>query len=326
MPPSYYQLKFELYSTPDPTKNTETKKSSSNKELEEAEIWIPTPGRSSIFDELPAHRLREPRSTRSNNKKRGDNITGGKAALATKVIDCGRQRGKSHDSRGGQGRNIVRLSESEDEVEEKEGYSFLEERQPRVEDGIGADRAVRDWRFGRVNIESYSGGGDTQGEEMATAPAAPLGPNLGGMGILTKGKLVEQGKNTEVGWGVVHLYKEGDGDSSIGVGEEIGEEGTVLCVPAVPSYMSPSDFLGFIGECWRGDVSHYRMVMTSRMSRYMVLMKFRERRRAEAWRKEFNGKPFDSVEVSFFPRKLCGIEELTVEKTGTDRNLPRSVH
>jgi len=71
-----------------------------------------------------------------------------------------------------------------------------------------------------------------------------------------------------------------------------------LCVPAVPSYMSPSDFLGFVGEKWRGDVSHYRMVMTSRMSRYMVLMKFRDAKRARQFRKEFDGRPFDSVEVS----------------------------
>jgi BRCA1-associated protein len=63
--------------------------------------------------------------------------------------------------------------------------------------------------------------------------------------------------------------------------------------------MSPSDFLGFVGEKWRGYVSHYRMVLTDGMSRYMVLMKFRDGRRAREWRKEFDGKPFDSVEVSY---------------------------
>ncbi|KAK3995880.1 hypothetical protein QBC44DRAFT_259286 [Cladorrhinum sp. PSN332] len=292
MPPSYYQLKFELYAKPDPT-SSQTASTNSHHNHDETEIWIPRPGVSSIFDELPAHRPREHRRPTSSREKKRENS----GAVTTKVIDCGQQRGKSHDTREendeGKGNLVVRLSEREYREKDNEGPL------PKVEDGIGAEKAVRDWRFGRVNIESYIGGQDTMG-----TPAAPLGPTLGGIGAATKGKLIEQGKNTEVGWGVVHLYKEGDADGIGGAGTwgqegegEEQEDGTILCVPAVPSYMSPSDFLGFIGERWRGDVSHYRMVMTSRMNRYMVLMKFRERRRAEAWRKEFNGRPFDSVET-----------------------------
>jgi BRCA1-associated protein len=143
------------------------------------------------------------------------------------------------------------------------------------------------------------------------------------MGLATKARYVPlETKNTEAGWGIVHLYREGDESSALrelpeardgpaqghsrtpdggGPGDD---EGTILCIPAVPSYMSPSDFLGFVGEKWRGHVSHYRMVMTSTMSRYMVLMKFRDHRRAREWRKEFDGKPFDSVEVSCLPPAL----------------------
>jgi BRCA1-associated protein len=114
----------------------------------------------------------------------------------------------------------------------------------------------------------------------------------------------------------VHLYREGGGGGGttehahVRQGdykakglppEEDGEGGggssTILCIPAVPSYLSPSDFLGFVGETWRRGVSHYRMVMTSRMNRYMVLMKFRDSDRATEWRKEFDGKVFNSMEV-----------------------------
>ncbi|KAK4232472.1 ubiquitin-related domain-containing protein [Podospora fimiseda] len=292
MPSSYYQLKFELYPTPDPT-SSDTISSNSRPNHDQAEIWIPLPGKSNIFDELPAHRPREHRQSNSPRITKKQN-----SAVTTKVIDCGQQRGKSHDIREeteeGSG-NLVRLSEREYREKDKEGPL------PKVEDGIGPEKAVRDWRFGRLNVESYTGGQSTMG-----TPAAPLGPNLGGIGTATKGKLIEHGKNTELGWGVVHLYKEGDevGGADSGTwgneGEVEGEgsgDGTIVCVPAVPSYLSPIDFLGFIGEKWRENISHYRMVMTSRLNRYMVLMKFRDRRKAEAWRKEFNGKPFDTFDI-----------------------------
>lgn len=78
------------------------------------------------------------------------------------------------------------------------------------------------------------------------------------------------------------------------------EEGcTTLCILAVPSYLSPSDFLGFVGEKTLDDVSHFRMIRTPRANRYMVLMKFRGGRKAMDWQREWNGKVFNSMEVSF---------------------------
>ena len=71
-----------------------------------------------------------------------------------------------------------------------------------------------------------------------------------------------------------------------------------MCIPAVPSYLTPSDFLGFVGEKTREEVSHFRMVMTGRMNRYLVLMKFRDGNTARRWRKEWDGKVFNSMEVS----------------------------
>jgi BRCA1-associated protein len=61
--------------------------------------------------------------------------------------------------------------------------------------------------------------------------------------------------------------------------------------------MTPSDFLGFMGEQTREEVSHFRLIRTSRANKYMVLMKFREAERARAWRKEWDGKAFNSMEV-----------------------------
>jgi BRCA1-associated protein len=39
--------------------------------------------------------------------------------------------------------------------------------------------------------------------------------------------------------------------------------------------------------------------MTGRMNRYLVLMKFRDGNTARRWRKEWDGKVFNSMEVSF---------------------------
>ncbi|KAJ6171395.1 hypothetical protein N7470_000462 [Penicillium chermesinum] len=71
---------------------------------------------------------------------------------------------------------------------------------------------------------------------------------------------------------------------------------STLCVLAVPSYLSVSDFLGFVGERTLDDVSHFRMIRTPRANRYMVLMKFRSGRKAMEWQKEWNGKVFNSME------------------------------
>jgi BRCA1-associated protein len=363
MPPYYYHLKFELYATPDPT-TTASGSQAAAPNRDRDDIWVPSPG-ASIFDDLPSHpRNRQPIPPRWRQWKRGleqhgsfasGGSSGGAtnnsqaAATTSRVIDCGAQRGRTHgtDTDG----YVVRLSERQ--ARARAGSSPP----PRVADGIGPDKAVRDWRFGRVRIESFdlaasSAGGkevDAGGDitEMAgkrenggpgvvmqqATPAASLGPNLGGMGLATKARYVPlETKNTEAGWGIVHLYREGDessvmrgaqellGEAGEGGGQEqdgSDDEGTILCIPAVPSYMSPSDFLGFIGERWRGYVSHYRMVMTSRMSRYMVLMKFRDTRRAREWRKEFDGKPFDSVEASFL--SLCCVGRLNA-----NFNRPRS--
>lgn len=76
------------------------------------------------------------------------------------------------------------------------------------------------------------------------------------------------------------------------------EECTTLCILAVPSYMSSSDFLGFVGEKTLDDVAHFRMIKTARANRYMVLMKFRNAHKAMVWQKEWNGKVFNSMEVS----------------------------
>ncbi|KAL8948564.1 MAG: hypothetical protein Q9222_005260 [Ikaeria aurantiellina] len=160
--------------------------------------------------------------------------------------------------------------------------------------------------------------GNKRGSQGETASHMAGGIVAGYGGLATKGRFEPIAHDEiEAGWGVIRLFR--DAKETPGLYDEAapnkaqggrallkdrgGEEHhiqdkdcTTLCILAVPSYLTPSDFLGFVGERTRDEVSHFRMIRTERGNRYMVLMKFRNGKRARAWRKEWNGKPFDSME------------------------------
>ncbi|KAF9181631.1 hypothetical protein BGZ50_005390 [Haplosporangium sp. Z 11] len=71
--------------------------------------------------------------------------------------------------------------------------------------------------------------------------------------------------------------------------------GTSVCVLAVPSYMSPGDFLNFVGPV-RANVSHFRIIRDSVPNRFMVLMKFRTSEATAEFYARYNGKAFSSLE------------------------------
>lgn len=184
-------------------------------------------------------------------------------------------------------------------------------------------------------------------------------------GWATKGKFVPGDlKNTNVGWGVVHLYREGqetpglyDDASDTGSdrdearGEKLAfneEDCRTLCILAVPSYMTPSDFLGWVGEQTREEVSNFRLIRTGSANKYMVLMKFRDAKKARQWRKDWDGKLFNSMEVRTLrvspmmfdfllssaaarelPGRFCQVDPLYSERAGSFQ-LPgqhqRSLH
>lgn len=185
-----------------------------------------------------------------------------------------------------------------------------------------ASPVTHDWRYDKISLQ-----------DLSMAPAAA--PNMGGGeatshitngisagpgGLATKGRYEPLDPlQEELGWGVVRLYR--DAEETPGLYDEPfkspksarhtlkkekhdeipfrDEDCTTLCIIAVPSYLTPSDFLGFIGEKTRDEVSHFRMIRTERGNRYMVLMKFRNGKKAREWRRAWNGKAFDGMEVGF---------------------------
>ncbi|KHO01804.1 RING-10 protein [Metarhizium album ARSEF 1941] len=299
----FYHLKFELYPTPDPT-------GTSCQRARQARLWVPSPA-TDVFDDLPLHPHPArpvtgvlPSYQNSHSFSAGESSSSlastSPDSLPDSVIDCGGSRAPVRRSH----RRLEIISERQ----------WLErvnsDPPPPSSAALHPQTAVRDWRFGRVNIETIDPAAagaavGMAGESSRAGPsAAPaLGPSYGGEGTATKASFIPcETKNTELGWGVVHFYREPDETTAFGGPQQEQEaasplEGcTTLCIPAVPVYMSPSDLLGFVGERWLEDISHCRMVMTSSMNRYLVLLKFRDSRSAKNWKREFDGKVFNPVE------------------------------
>ncbi|KAK6383974.1 uncharacterized protein PV06_01293 [Exophiala oligosperma] len=162
----------------------------------------------------------------------------------------------------------------------------------------------------------------SEGKDLAITEDNSIGKGIGSAisGHHLKGRYepLEDPDNAE-GWGIVHLYR--DSEETSGLFSDSAyrssdlwsdglrnppsgkphpppkdEECTSLCILAVPSYMTPSDFLSWVGEDTRSEVSHFRMVRTSRANRYMVLIKFKHGKKAREWQYEWNGKVFNSME------------------------------
>ncbi|KAK2861178.1 hypothetical protein FQN49_004469 [Arthroderma sp. PD_2] len=100
------------------------------------------------------------------------------------------------------------------------------------------------------------------------------------------------------------------------------EDCTTLCVLAVPSYLSPSDFLGYVGEKTRDEVSHFRMIKTARANRYMVLMKFRSGKKAKEWQHSWNGKVFNSMEAEACHVVFVKDVEIQIGSSGAEEKFP----
>ncbi|KAM0561227.1 hypothetical protein ACHAPJ_003732 [Fusarium lateritium] len=305
MPSYFYHLKFELYPTPDPV-------AAALPTSDQEDIWLP-PLEASVFDDFPSHPRPDRRTTytvpnssdssryHSANYTPTSSFVGQSSSSSSPgIIDCGAAARPP-------------IKETERKIEIVSERQWLERTNsfppPPSSAAIRPQNAVRDWRFGRVSLETVDlrTGHTMTGEASRSSPsAAPsLGPTFGGAGTATKAEFLPlETKNTELGWGVVHFYREGDETPGLVDADRLENEiedskdsdCTTLCIPAVPAYMSPGDLMGFVGERGRGDISHCRMVMTSRMNRYLVLLKFRDNFRAKQWRREFDGKVFNTME------------------------------
>ena len=214
-----------------------------------------------------------------------------------------------------------------------EGVQEFQRQNPSI---LPGRRIFNDWRCGKISLLKidmlhHATTGDQEPNHKVDGHITN-GLGAGPGGLATKGRYEPtDSEEHDLGWGVVRLYrdteetpglyddvvgtknsKHGRGASRLGSSREssvfMDEDCTTLCILAVPSYLTPSDFLGFVGEKTREEVSHFRMIRTERVNRYMVLMRFRSGKKAREWRKEWNGKVFNSTEVrSSSTPKVCTV-------------------
>ncbi|KAI1370016.1 Zn-finger in ubiquitin-hydrolase [Xylaria arbuscula] len=300
MPSYFYHIKFELYDISQSKKVVQPGSRSTG----HSPIWLPGES-SSIFDTLPSHprdhsaaqnhRVRKPHTQRQEFTIRSSPI------VDNNVIDCG----------------ALRPAEVPDDPDIVLPFEQSQPRgsnlpSPRPATIFNLETAVKDWRFAPISIESIDTDDNKGNSAMFDLPstaaaAATVGPSMGAAGKATKAAYLPlaTAKSTNIGWGIVHLYREGNGTPELRlppseeprVDQDRAQlDCTTVCIPAVPSYFSPGDFLGFIGDKWRGHISHYRMIMTGRMNRYLVLMKFRDSRQARLFALEFDGRVFNHIE------------------------------
>lgn len=327
MPSYFYHIKFELYPYRSPREAKAGAKATENA------AWVPPPG-ADIFNtrSWPRHprvRVGEGERDIQLDRREYEYLTGKrrKEGGGTVVIDCGRAKGSSTYTSDTEGVAPERTSAAK-------AYS-----PPRRPSLVARDQsiAVRDYRFGQVRVESVDivamgergdGPGVRRGESSMSTADLGNGISAGlavgeSVGRVMKGRFEQlEGRNTEVGWGIVHLYRDGEETlglnaraetyttqsysavASGGMEEEKGKEEaaeeedcTMLCIPAVPTYLTYNDFLGFAGKKAIEEVQHFRMVMTGRSNRYLVLMKFRDSKAARRWKAEWDGKLFIEMEV-----------------------------
>ena len=186
-------------------------------------------------------------------------------------------------------------------------------------EATASSRITYDWRYDKIFVQDITmAPGASNKIEGDTTSHITNAITAGPGGLATKGRYEPlDPKQEELGWGVIRLYRDAEETAGLydepvknpkgarhalkkGKDDEIpfrDEDCTTLCILAVPSYLTPSDFLGYVGEKTRDDVSHFRMIRTERGNRYMVLMKFRSGKKAREWRGEWNGKAFDGMEV-----------------------------
>lgn len=289
MPSYFYHLAFELYPT-DPEANERDSLDTPNK------TYLPPPDTDIFTAPLPIHKVV------SWGSEKPERPSHRKYKTDTNLPERTKSRSKSFED--------ARPSRSDPKYRKEKDTSKLT-----LDTSVVPQEssAVKDWRADSVCIQSIDmeqnsrprGKSMTQGTHAGTASGGPA----------TRGKFVPSDpKNTEFGWGVVHLYRDMqetpglyDETSSSAGSDADGEDSqpfnendcTTLCILAVPSYMTPSDLLGFVGEQTREDVSHFRLIRTGRANKYMVLMKFRDAKKAKAWRNEWNGRPFNSMESEY---------------------------
>ena len=322
MPSYYFHLKLELYSQPAASKRRKLNPTSPSTTTTATTPYLPPPGADIFKHPLPAHKTSKWSSYTFTKSPRPDTPT--TASTSSERSNSPRQIPPSEFTESHGDALLLPERTLNRQTVPKSPALVKPAAKPSNE------TAARDWRYGAVSLESI----DMEVQKKSG----------GGVGLHTKAVyLPGEPRTTEVGWGVVHLYRDseesgvlesdggGGGRKSLDTGRDGGfdtEDCTTLCILAVPSWMMPSDLLGFVGDQAREDVSHFRLIRTGRANKYMVLMKFRSPKRAREWQKAYNGRLFSAAEPEnchvVFIKSVEFISPESDDEVGDGKSFPEN--
>ena len=289
MPSFFFHLKLELYRSPAVTSHARTLTSKHS-----SETFIPPPDADVFRTPLPVHR----RSTLTSRRPDTPRSSTSSTSPSPRRTPANGQTVSHGDALLLPDRN---LSLSNNHPPPSPALAPVKR---------SNEESARDWRYQAVSIESIDM--ELQGSSAVKAAKSSVS------GLHTKAVYKPSElelKTTDVGYGVVHLYRDSEESLLLGDDEVFArrsldrlprpsskednftpDDCSTLCILAVPSWMMPSDLLGFVGDQAREEVSHFRLIRTGRTNKYMVLMKFRSAKKARDWQKANNGRLFSSAE------------------------------
>ncbi|KAH9034662.1 BRCA1-associated protein 2-domain-containing protein [Lactarius hengduanensis] len=167
-------------------------------------------------------------------------------------------------------------------------------------------------------------------DNMAATPSASRGrADPKGPAVAT---FVPQGHtksgSTNLPDGVVHVFRDSErqklaeaeegtsaADTSRIMLENADSDGYMVGVLAVPSWMTPSDFLAFVAPA-QEDMSHLRMVRDTAPNRSIALIKFRKPESALEFAEAYNGKTFNSMNA-----ETCHVVHISSVSIETDDSV-----
>ncbi|KAK7445414.1 hypothetical protein VKT23_014831 [Stygiomarasmius scandens] len=157
----------------------------------------------------------------------------------------------------------------------------------------------KDYRFGPIRIDWL--------DRSKMNPSSLLGKEKEGASGPAVAEFIPQGTSsgsTNLPDGVVRVFRDSSNTSTDPNSDSVDRpitDGVVLGVLAVPSWMTPSDFLAFVAPAAES-ISHLRMIRDSVPNRSIVLIKFSKPEDAAEFIEAYNGKPFNSMEP-----ELCNV-------------------
>ncbi|KAF8075057.1 hypothetical protein FPV67DRAFT_1475860 [Lyophyllum atratum] len=182
----------------------------------------------------------------------------------------------------------------------------------------------KDYRFGPIRIDWVDF------EDMNAAPTTTGKEREHGQGTAEATFVPHTGTkfgSANLPEGIVHIFRDAASKPSQEALESIAStsnvhdsDGVMLGVLAVPSWMTPSDFLAFVAPAAEG-MAHLRLIRDCLPNRSMIVIKFFNPADAAEFIEAYNGKPFNSME----PAEICNVVHVLSVVIDTEDSVSQAI-